>query len=193
MDKKAFLEELGKGIAGLSYEEQDKWLDFYSEMIDDRMEDGLSEEEAVAAVGSVEDVVAQILSQQAPEKKQKTKRELKGWHVALLIVGSPIWFSLLIAAVSVIFSALVTMWSVIISFYAVAVSLVAVGVAGIIAPLFFILRGYVGAGVFCLGAGLFCVGLGILWFMGTSLLAKGVVWLCRKLFSLCFRRKEAVK
>lgn len=191
MDKKAFLAELSKGLSSLSYEEQDKWLDFYAEMIEDRMEDGLSEEKAVAAIGSVEDVIAQILQQSQPEKKEKKKLNLEPWHLVLLIVGSPLWFSLLVAAASVVFSALVTVWAVIIGFYAAAVSLVAVGLASIFVLLIFWFRGYIGAAIFCFGAGLFCAGLGILWFMGTNRLVKGVVWLCKKLFSLCFRRKEA--
>ena len=157
MNKKEFLAVLRKGLGCLSYEEQDKWLDFYSEMIDDRLEDGLTEEDAVAAIGAVEAVIEQILVQSQPEKKQKVKRELKTWQVILLIVGAPLWFSLLIAVVSIVFSVLVTVWSVVISFYATAVSL----------------------------------GMGIIWFVGTNYLAKGAVWLCKKLFSLCFHRKEA--
>ena len=75
MTKKEFISALGKGLKRLPYEEQDKWLDFYGEMIDDRMEDGLSEEEAVAAVGSVKQIAEQILSQTQPAKKEKKKRE----------------------------------------------------------------------------------------------------------------------
>lgn len=191
MNKREFLPALGKGLGGLSYEEQDKWLDFYSEMIDDRMEEGLTEEEAVAAVGTVESIKEQILAQSQPEKKQKKKRELKTWQVVLLIVGSPLWFSLLIAAASIVFSAIVTVWSVVISFYAAAVSLVAVGLAGVLLPLLFLSMGKIGAALFCFGAGLFCAGVGILWFIGTNYLAKGTAWLCKKLFSLCVSRKEA--
>lgn len=191
MNKKEFLAVLRKGIGCLSYEEQDKWLDFYSEMIDDRLEDGLTEEDAVAAIGAVEAVIEQILVQSQPEKKQKVKRELKTWQVILLIVGAPLWFSLLIAVVSIVFSVLVTVWSVVISFYATAVSLAAVGVAGVMLPLILVPTGKITVALFCLGAGLFCLGMGIIWFVGTNYLAKGAVWLCKKLFSLCFHRKEA--
>lgn len=191
MDKREFLEDLGKGLAGLTHEEQDKWLDFYAEMIDDRMEDGLSETEAVEAIGPVGNVTGQIFAQSQTVKKEKPKRELKTWQTVLLIVGSPLWFSLLIAAASIVFSVLVTAWAIVISFYAVSVSLIAVGVAGVLLPLIFMPMGHIGASIFCFGAGLFCAGLGILWFLGTNLLAKGVVWLCKRSFSLCFRRKEA--
>lgn len=187
MDKKTFLAELSKGLAGLSYEEQDKWLDFYAETIEDRMEDGLSEEKAVAAIGSVEDVIAQILQQSQPEKKEKKKLNLEPWHLVLLIVGSPIWFSLLVAA-----------WAVIISFYAVAVSLMVSGVVLVLAPLILIPLGYIGVGTFtlapgilCMGAGLVCAGLGIFWFIGTHYMTKGIIWLSKKLFTAVFFGKEA--
>ena len=200
MNKKDFLAALGKALAGLSCEEQDKWLDFYSEMIDDRMEDGLTEIEAVAAVGTVEQIAAQILSQAGSEKKPKKKRELKTWHLVLLIVGSPVWFSLLIAAASVVFSLIVTVWSVVIGLYAAAVAIAVSGLALVLAPLLMIPLYSIGAGGFglagsivCVGAGLFCMGFGILWFIGTNLVARGTVWLCKKLFSLCLPGRRSAR
>lgn len=190
MNKKEFIMALGNGLTGLSCEEQNKWLDFYGEMIEDRMEEGLTEEEAVAAVGDVDTVVDQILAQSKPEKIKK-KRELKTWQLVLLIVGSPLWFSLVVAAASVVFSLIVAMWAVVISFYAVAVSLMACGFAGVVITPVMMAQGNTGAGLFCLGSGLFCGGLGILWFIGTNWTAKGTVWLCKKLFALCIPGKEA--
>ena len=61
MTKAEFLAELRAAISGLPEADIEKSLDFYSEMIDDRVEDGLSEEEAVAALGSVENIKTQIL------------------------------------------------------------------------------------------------------------------------------------
>ena len=190
MNKKEFLAALGKGLTRLSYEEQDKWLDFYSEMIDDRMEEGLTEEEAVAAIGTPKQIAEQILAQSQPVKKEKKKRELKGWQVILLIIGSPLWFSLLITAICVVFSLIVGVWSVVISLYATAVALIASGLAcAILLPIFSIS----GAGIVGLGIGLFCIGLGILWFIGTNMVAKGTVWLCKKLFSLCLPGRRSAQ
>lgn len=47
MNKQEFLVKLRKGLSGLPKEDIEERLTFYSEMIDDRMEEGLSEEEAV--------------------------------------------------------------------------------------------------------------------------------------------------
>ena len=49
MGKQEFLAQLRKGLQGLPQEDIEERLTFYSEMIDDRMEEGLSEEEAVSA------------------------------------------------------------------------------------------------------------------------------------------------
>ena len=48
MNKQEFLSALQNALAGLPKKDRQKTLAFYSEMIDDRMEDGMTEEEAVA-------------------------------------------------------------------------------------------------------------------------------------------------
>ena len=62
MDKAQFLEELKRRLSGLPQSELEERLLFYSEMIDDRVEDGLTEEEAVAGIGSVDALVEQIMA-----------------------------------------------------------------------------------------------------------------------------------
>ena len=49
MTKLKFLFELRDRLEGLPYDEVEERLNFYSEMIEDRMEEGLSEEEAAKA------------------------------------------------------------------------------------------------------------------------------------------------
>lgn len=123
----------------------------------------------------------------------KKTRELKTWHVVLLILGAPLWFSLLITAAGVVLSLVVSAWAMVISFYGVAVSLLACGLAGVLSPVILIPLGKMGVGAFGFGAGLFCAGLGILWFMGTNYMAKGVAWLCKKLFTAFVPGKGAAK
>lgn len=52
MTKQAFFEELNRLTAALNEQERARLLEYYGEMIDDRMEEGVPEEEAVAALGS---------------------------------------------------------------------------------------------------------------------------------------------
>ena len=51
MTKREFLEILNERTARLSEAERDRLLEYYGEIIDDRMEEGLTEAEAVAALG----------------------------------------------------------------------------------------------------------------------------------------------
>lgn len=62
MSKQEFLEPLRRGLSGLPREDIEERLKFYSEMLEDRMEEGLSEEEAVSAAGSVDEIVAQAVA-----------------------------------------------------------------------------------------------------------------------------------
>ena len=69
MNKTQFLEELSRRLEGLSDAERRIALDFYAELISDRMEDGMTEEEAVAALGSID----QIVRDAAPELLSMTR------------------------------------------------------------------------------------------------------------------------
>ena len=140
MKKNEFIEKLRAGLCGLPEEDIHRSVEFYSEIIDDKMEDGLSEEEAVAEIGDTESIVSQIVAEIPLAKlvkgKIKPKRTLKVWEIVLLALGSPIWLSLLIAAAAVIFSAYVTLWSVIVVLWSVLAVTVSVSLGGIfgIAP-----------------------------------------------------------
>ena len=119
MTKQAFLEQLRKKLSGLPRAELAEQLAFYSEMIDDRMEEGLSEEDAVAAVGLPVAIAGQVTAEKAP-----VKRRMKGWEIVLLVLGSPVWVPLLAAAVVVVLSVYISLWAVVGSLWSVFASLV---------------------------------------------------------------------
>lgn len=180
MNKSEFLNKLDAGLTGLSWEERQERLNFYAEMIDDRMEEGLTEEEAVAAVGSPE----QILRQIAPPAPSDTvqRRRLTIGIILLLILGSPLWLFLLIGAFSVVLSVYVSLWSVIISLWAVFVSLVACAVGLIIAGIISLCTENMSYGFVLIGAGLISAGLAIFLFFGCRALTNGTVAVAKKIF-----------
>lgn len=184
MDKQAFLDALRKGLSGFPQEDIDQRLAFYSEMIDDRMEEGLSEEAAVAAMGPVNEIVSQIVGDvplsKLVKETAKSKRRLKTWEIILLVLGAPIWLSLLVAVLSVAFSLLASMGALIISLWAVAVSAVAVAIGALGAAGIFAFRGHILQGVCMLGAALICAGFAIFLFLGTDKLTKGTILLVKK-------------
>ena len=183
MNKEQFLIELAAALAGLPEEDIEKSLEYYSEMIDDRTEDGISEEEAVAALGTIAEIRAQIIKDTPLPKiikeKVKPKRSFRGWEIAVIIIGFPLWFPLLISAAAVVFSLYVTLWSVIIAFFAVDIAFFAGALAGILASLPVFITGNAAAGLLLIGAGLLCAGLGLLWFFLCICTTKGIVWLTK--------------
>lgn len=211
MTKLKFLLELEKKLSALPQEDIEERLTFYSEMIEDRVEEGISEEEAVAQIGTVEDITAQILSEhtvgapiygeemvtaeELPAAEEKVKHTFKTWELVLLIAGSPIWFSLLIAILAIGFSLFAAFWSIVISLWAVFASLVACAVALPIAAVYFICTGYTYSGLVVIATSLVCGGLAIFFFYGCKLATKGMARLTKlAVISLkkCFYRKEAV-
>ena len=60
MDKKTFLSALRTALVHLPPEAANNTVEYYSEIIDDYIESGTSEEDAVRAVGSIEQIVASI-------------------------------------------------------------------------------------------------------------------------------------
>ncbi len=63
MTKIEFLSTLREALSTLSRGDVERSVEFYEEMIDDRMEDGMSEAEAVANMGDLTRIAQQILSQ----------------------------------------------------------------------------------------------------------------------------------
>lgn len=197
MNKQEFLTKLRKGLAGLSQDDIEERLAFYSEMIEDQMEEGLSETEAVSAVGSVPEIVAQVVADipftKIAKERIRPKRRLSVGEVILLVLGSPIWLSLGIATFAVIFSLYVVLWSVIISLWAVFVSLAACALGGVIGCVIFTVSGNSVSGIAVLASGLVCAGLSIFMFYGCKTATKSTLILTKKIaiwIKNCFIKKE---
>ena len=200
MNKQQFLEELKNALGNLAEEDIKQSLDFYSEMIDDKIEDGLSEDAAVAEIGDVNKISAQIISEiplsKIIKEKVSPKRKLSVLEIVLLILGAPIWGSLLITAISVLFALYIVMWSLVVSLWAVEVSLMAAAFSGVVAPVIFIIRGYTLPALALFGAGLFSIGLSIFTLFGCIAATKGMAVLTKKnvlWIKMLFVKKEGAK
>ena len=108
MSKDAFIGELRHRMAGLPQDAVERTVEYYSELIADSMEDGLTEAEAVERLGSLDEIVAsvvketpltQIVQTRVQEKKAKG---VSAWVIVLLILGAPVWLPLLIAVLAVV-------------------------------------------------------------------------------------------
>lgn len=201
MNKQEFLNELENALYGMPKEDIAERISFYSEIIEDKIEEGLSEEDAVAGVGSVEDVAAQILadiplSKLAKEKIKSKKRKLSALEIVLLVLGSPIWLSLLISAFAVVLSLYAVLWSIVIVLWAVMGSLAGAGVGVVIGGVVLAIFSKPLVGVAAIGVGLCASGLAIFAFFGCNAATKGTVMLTKKI-ALCVKRalvgKESAK
>ena len=196
MKRVEFLEALKVRLWALPEADIQCSLDYYREMIDDRMEDGLTEEEAVAAIGNLGEIVQQILGETPrppvvvePAKKEKpAKDNTKIWLIILLILASPVLISLAASAAATVLSVYVSLWTVVIVLYAGFLAL-AVSSAGCIVGSFFMVGGIAG-GIVAWGAALVCAGLAILLLLLANLAAKGMVMLTKLAWNSIFHRKE---
>ena len=181
MDKLEFLTALRAKLWAVSNEDAQRTVEYYREMIEDRMEDGLTEEEAVAAIGDMDEIVKNILSatpvaQPIPQPETRSRR-LRWWEILLLILGFPVWGSVAITVASVVFSVWISLWSVVISLYAAAVALAAAAIGCVIACFFMV--GRPGEILVAAGSSLLCAGLAIFMFLLSNLAAKGMIELTR--------------
>ena len=196
MKKSEFLTELKKYLYGLPEEEIKESLDYYAEIIDDRIEDGDDEESAVAGVGKPWLIASSIRSEkikakelgESPKSKpvQKQKRKLSAWVIVLLAVGSPIWLSLLIAAFAVAISVYAVMWSVVGVIWSTVAVFGACALVGILYLPYYAVLGEVWAGIALAGAGVLSGGLGVFAFIGCLYATKGMAILSKQIF--CFIR-----
>ena len=196
MDKYDFLMALSEQLQSIPQSDAQGSLDYYAEMIDDRIEEGLSEEEAVAAIGSPEEIARSILSDtlpaQPPEQPKKAGQRLRWWEITLLVLGFPVWFSLLAAVAAVVFSVWISLWSVVVSLYAAALAL-GIAALGCILNSFFLIGNGIGEVLMAWGSAFVCASLAILIFLLSNLAAKGMIALTKligKGIRRSFGRKE---
>ena len=148
-------------MPALPDDEQRKTIMYYSEMIDDRIEDGMTEEEAVAALGPMGAIIGDIISDMSvvtaiqtrinSEKKKKNRKKPSGLVIALLIIGSPIWFSLAIAAACVVFALVITVLALAFSFIVVVLSFFLSALLGVVSGVLRIANGMYAAGLCTIG------------------------------------------
>ena len=196
MRKTEFLALLRQKLRQLPPKDVEETLEYYNEMIDDYVESGCSPDEAVAKMGSVDNIAAQILAgtQNFAFEGEKTGKEKKsGLVIVLLILGFPVWFPLLAAAFSILISVAVVIatltfvvpWVLVISFGASALGLLAT------APFAFIGGGFPEA-ILTFGTILVLTALCIFSFYAgirlTVLGAKGIAAMFRGFFNLIFRK-----
>jgi uncharacterized membrane protein len=183
MTKSEFLQSLCTSLKGLSDEDIKKSVDYYEEMIDDRIEDGKSEEEAVNGLGSVEEIKDVILEDipisKIVKEKMKPKRRLKAWEIVLLIIGSPVWIPVTAALIIVALVIYLCFWIVILCLYISDFAVFFSGFGSIIGA--FAQENGFNTGLFLAGCGVTLIGIAILLFFGFTKISQGMLFVSKKI------------
>ncbi|MBQ3265480.1 MAG: DUF1700 domain-containing protein [Ruminococcus sp.] len=189
MTKQQFISELRAKLSGMPKADLEDSILYYRKKLDSITDNGYTEDAAAAQVGDTDEIVDGILCDYPLSKivmeKLRSSRKLKAWEAVLLILGSPVWISLLIAVLAVVFSAYFIVCAVVVSMWVISASFEVVSLIVTAWSVLIVIRGEISTGIAVFGAGLFGVGFSILIFFGGSASTKGLRALTRKvLFSV---------
>ena len=194
MTKQVFLYELKKKLWRLPADEREERISFYGEMVDDRIEEGMSEEEAIQSIGSVDAIIFDILEEKRVSStlltKEPSRKRMKAGEILLLILGSPLWIAFIAVAFAVGISLFASLWSVVVSVWAGAISLPLASVGGMIYSAFLLVEGEFAYALALLGCAIFALGLSVFFLYGAKYLTVGALRLSKKTFCCIFRRRR---
>ena len=123
MTKQAFIEKLEAELKDETYSTVTQVMNYYEEMIADLIEDGYSEEDAISKLGSIEEAVANVKGEEDVVEIKKMKTTTSAWVSVLLVLGFPLWGSLMAAGLCLLLSAYIIVWC-------IPIMTVAFGIAG---------------------------------------------------------------
>lgn len=217
MNRDEFLAALRGEIESLDIRDRNRSLDYYREMIDDCIENGMSEIDAVASMGDVKSIAKRILDDlddieadarnsgedniissdsqknepspkhEEPPKKEKKSGKMSPAAIALILIGSVVWFPLLCAAVAVLLAVYIVMWAVVLVAYSVAFAFIAATVAAITSAVASVASGMLGVAVLSIGGAFLCLGLSILSVILSVKLTKWTAYLAVMIFKAIFK------
>lgn len=171
MNKQEFLAALARELDSLPREERERTLTYYGELIDDRLEDGQDEGEVIQSLGAPKAVAEELLGEE--EQPLAPNRGLRVWLVVLLVLGFPLWGSLLVAAAVVLLCVFLCLYIPAFVLGVLALSLLAGAVLGAVGTPFLIADTGLAAGLFQLGLAVGMLGLAALcavgfWYTGKA-------------------------
>jgi uncharacterized membrane protein len=186
MNKNEFLNKLKAALAVLPEEDIQKTVDYYSEIIDDAVEEGESEQDITERLGDVNEIADKIINE-TPVQKLKRKYGLTA--AILITAGSPIWIAIAAALLAIAAALYISVWAVIASLFAVFAAAALGGAAMLVVsvPLLFV-RPL--DAMLSFGTALVCAGLSVFMFYLSVWIAELVVRFTCWIFSKIRRRKK---
>jgi uncharacterized membrane protein len=195
MNKAEFLNELAFYLQKMNDTEKNKFIIYYDEMISDYIENGVTEEDAVNKIGTPKKIAEELFDNYDSVKINLPSTGSRVLNLILTIIGFPLWGSVLLAVILLVFSFYVLIWCVPIVTGAGCVGFFATSIIGIIGTPFVMAKS-VSIGIMQLGTGIASIGISLLLGIATLDLSKKYVVITKnynmKLVAL-FKKKVVMR
>ena len=183
MNRAEFLSELRRCLAQMPPEELEKQIAYYDELLQDMVEDGMSEREAVEKLGDPARIAQELLMElplgTLVKSRVKSAGQLSALNIVLLVLGFPVWFPLLLSFAVVVLAVLIVLWSVVLSF---AVVVLALGLSALACVIGVFVRIVTASPLLLIGAALIAGGLCVVGALALKPLCRGMAKLCAAIF-----------
>ena len=202
MNKKEYLDSIRSKLTGLPEKDIDSAIEYYEEAIEDRIEDGLTEEQAINAVGTPEEIAEKILMDSSIPKlitaKAKPQRRLKGWEIALIIIGSPLWIMIAAWLLIIFLWVILVLFFVMLAIICFVLGIIVGSLGGIVAGIAQLFSGGGAQALALIGICIMMLGIGVLLVVPVKaavtglweLIAKFIRWVKRKLIGNKAKKTE---
>jgi Predicted membrane protein len=171
MNKIVFLKELELNLSKMKASDIEKHITFYDEMISDYMENGMLEEAAVAKIGDPKTIAEELIEGYDSIKIDMPVTRSKFLNMTLLILGFPLWGSLLLSGILLLASIYIILWCIPFVTGLGSIGFFTTSVIGIIGAPFIMLKS-LPVGFVQLGAGIASIGISFLFGFATLIMCK---------------------
>lgn len=181
MNRAWFLSEIKNKMEQFPDFELQETLDYYNEIINDKIEGGMSEEEAIISLGNVDEIIKEMIYEMPLtsilNSKMKPKREfniIQKFFIGLALLIGPLPFFI------VLFFVYLSIWAVIGSLYLMDFLMLLASLLSILGFGFHIFTGNWIQSVLSLGFFFILTGLSILTFYGVNFVSVYLVEISKK-------------
>ncbi|WP_027632775.1 DUF1700 domain-containing protein [Clostridium hydrogeniformans] len=187
MTKSDFFNSLRASLTPLSKEECNKFIIYYEEIFEDYKESGLTEKEAIDKLGNPHIIANDILSDQDNINVKVSPFRNNILNVILLILGFPLWGSILLALTLLILSANIIIWCIP---FTTGVSSIAFLIAALVSIIGspFMMADILEVGIVQLGVGIASIGLSILLAFLTLFLSRKLAVITKQLILIICKK-----
>lgn len=125
MKKIEFLQTLRERLKAFQKSEVQSIIDYYEELIEEKKETGIKEEEVIASFGSIENIIPKVTADLVFTRSSTQQTSpLKNFWIILGICASPILIPIGIALGAIVFSLVIVVFSLLISLLASEVAII---------------------------------------------------------------------